>query len=399
VIACIQLPYFAIQLTRNSDPATHKHPLLLTKQRGNRQTVVAVCQRSERNGAHPGLTLRKAQALCPDAQVLPIIQSQQQETVDFVVTLLTTYSNRLQIDPSSNEQTATIYADLGNIALHEGLNISQQMLRHLRDQTRLIARIGLSTGKFPATIQAQSIQPGWAALIPPGQERDFVARFPVQHLPLNKDTQRRLDLLGLHHIGQFANLPRVAVVEQFGAIGRLAHQLALGEDHRRIPLYEPPKTKTLIHPFTMPVQDRLILEAVLQQMAITLSTRLQNTGHCTSTLSLELSLEDGTSSEQDHHLRQPVTTAISLNRELLRLFDQMLPHTGVVKMTIRLLHLQPVVPVQLDLFGASIHQRDWKAAILGLVARHGEAVFQQATINNDHILPERRFWLEPVVAS
>ncbi len=98
-------------------------------------------------------------------------------------------------------------------------------------------RVGVADSRFAAKLAAQESQPESALIVPPGRSREFLAPFPISTLGLDDLTtlSRRL---GIHTLGQFADLPMRAVLTRFGAAAAESHQLARGEHRQPLAIHE-----------------------------------------------------------------------------------------------------------------------------------------------------------------
>ncbi len=72
--------------------------------------------------------------------------------------------------------------------------------------------MGTGPGKFVA--QVAGMNGSEHCRVAPGEEAAFLAPYPAALLPLNADIQRRLPMMGIRCIGDFAALSRAAVFEQ-----------------------------------------------------------------------------------------------------------------------------------------------------------------------------------------
>jgi protein ImuB len=97
---------------------------------------------------------------------------------------------------------------------------------------------GVADGLFAARLAARSAAPGTAAVVPPGQAREFLAPYPVRVLdsegmtPGSGEMAELLPRLGILTLGDFARLPVSQAVNRFGVPGGAAHRLARGLDPR-----------------------------------------------------------------------------------------------------------------------------------------------------------------------
>src|SRR5256884_1849306 len=93
---------------------------------------------------------------------------------------------------------------------------------------RFAFRVGWGRGKFVSWVAATRAKPGAAVIVPVGGEAKFLASQPLAVLPLDPDTHRRLQQLGVKTLGALVALPEEAVVSQFGGPGRRLWRLAAG---------------------------------------------------------------------------------------------------------------------------------------------------------------------------
>ncbi len=123
------------------------------------------------------------------------------------------------------------YVDIGGL---EGLYGGRAALaKALLDAAPSIfgAKLGIAKAKFPAYVAAMSAAPGRAVAISEDVQ-EFLARFPVDVLPVSWRTRAALKGFGLHHLGQVAAIPVGPLQAQFGKDGEVAWKLARGIDDR-----------------------------------------------------------------------------------------------------------------------------------------------------------------------
>jgi protein ImuB len=104
-------------------------------------------------------------------------------------------------------------------------------------------RVGVADGAFAARLAARAAQEE-PSVVEPGESARFLADWPVSTLaPISEggaDFAHLLVRLGLHTLGDFAQLPAGAVLTRFGPDGARAHLLARGHDDGVAVLVAPP---------------------------------------------------------------------------------------------------------------------------------------------------------------
>lgn len=397
MIACICIPYFAASQHRCNEPSHQPGPLLIARYKGGRGRVAGLSLEAEAAGIQVGMTMSRARALCPTAQVALFKPSRLRQVLGTLQSALTAYSQWVEAE-RSGIQTAVLYVDLGKIRPSEGRTIASQMITQLKT-LGFAASVGLATGKFSALIAASTTQAGQAMLVSQGDEARFLAAYPVTLLPLDKEIARRLDLLGLYRIGQLEALPRTALIAQFGKAGGRLHRLASGEDQRRVSRYTAPLTEGALRQFEPPLEDRLILRSMLGALSTGLAARLADQALSCREVTLTLRLENRLELEAQSRPREPISSCAVLVRVIHGLLNTLTPNAGIIEVEVQLGRLTPTLPRQLSLFD-ELEAHDPREVLLDLSERYGEDLFYTVTVNPlQPRLPEWRFILEKVEAA
>jgi nucleotidyltransferase/DNA polymerase involved in DNA repair len=272
------------------------------------------------------------------------------------------------------------------------------MGRAVRAESLLAPAIGIAAGKFPARTAARLVVPNHARYVAPGGEAALLAPLPVEVLPLEAEMARRLRLLGIRTVGQFAALPTGAVLTQFGREGQRLHRLAHGRDEAVLqPRLSRPSAEAIYH-FEDPVGDRAILEAALGALAAQVVAQLSQLRMAGQTLLLRLVLEDRSRQERRRHLPWPIQKVVDVEWFLKGLLKQVGVRCGVVTAHALVTNLVPLAASgqQLSLFdGARRPHLD--EALPKIVARYDDTpLFRVFPDDPASPLVERHFEFRPV---
>lgn len=396
MIACVLVPHFAAAVERREEPSLAAAPLIIGESPGDSGKVFAVSSEAARVGVEPGISLRQARVLCPQARFIPMAHARYQRAFDELLEVLGGFTPR--VEPGDLQPAATCYLDLGPQEQSQAVETVRCLGQTVREEVRLAPAIGLAGGKFPAYVAAASVEPNKALIVQSGREATFLAPLPVDLLPLNGETARWLRLLGIRTLGQLAALPAGPILTQLGVQGRLLHQLARGCDERPILPRRPQVMEKVSRRFDGPVANQAVLESIAQAMAVELAERLQARGLIGRELRLILHLEDETNHEERLVMRRPTDDSGRLTHILSELITQVQFCCAVAGLEVILTGLVPATGEQLDLF---IHRTGQgnrlREALKNLVARYGADCFYQVSLLNRAIsLPERRFRLREV---
>jgi nucleotidyltransferase/DNA polymerase involved in DNA repair len=396
MIGCILVPYFAAAVERREDPSLAGESLVICELSGDSEKVFAVSGEAAQAGVEPGMTLRQAQILCSQACFIPADQERYQRAFDQFLNALANFTPHLE--PGDLYPSATGWLDLGHLEWTEAVEMIRCLGQTLRRQTHLAPAIGLASGKFPAYVAATSVKPNKARIIAPGRETAFLAPFPVDFLPLDREMSRHLRLLGIRTLGQLAALPPSAVLAQFGISGYLLYQLAQGQDNRPVLLRRPEATEVASYQFDGPIANRAALETVTQTLAVELAGRLQSRGLISRELRMILHLEGRGVWQERLVMRQPTSNPQRLTRTLNELAARARARSGIIGLEVILTGLIPATGQQLDLFTHRVEQeRRLHQMLKDLVVRYGADCFCRVSLFDREIpLPERRFWLQEV---
>jgi len=389
-IACVIVPYFAAAVERRDDPSLDGAPLVIGGLLYERGEVYALSHEAAEMGMKRGMTLRQAQALCPEAIFIPRSETRYSQAFEELLGILEEFIHLVEPDG-----LGCAYLDIGDLGQGEAIDVVQGIGQAVRKEVHLAASIGLAGGKFTAHVAASCVDPDQALIIAPGSEREFLQGFPVEVLPMDEDMARRLRLLGITTLGQLAALPADAVLAQFGKQGRYLQRLAMGHDDRRVIPRHKKEAERSQRVFDHPVDNLAILEAIAGEMAQVLVTRLQGSHRMCRELRMAIEFEDNTSREEGLIFDRPTFSREKIALNLSQLLGRIGYPCGVVSLEIVLGDIAPETGKQLDLFVNRVEQEARVRRLLrDLMAKYGPDRFYRASlVDREARLPERRFIL------
>lgn len=409
MIACLTVPYFAAAVERRHDAGLAQTPLVVGGRPWEPRPLFGFSQEAARQGVRPGMPLRQAHVLSPDARFLPAELARYLNAAGEVVDALTDFTPLVTPEelwqpvnqggrlPAGERTLPGRYTvDLEGLPRREALPLTQEMGRTIRGQTGLEPAVGLAEDAFTAQVAATVTRPNHLRPVEKGAERDFLAERPVSFLPLEKETARRLRLLGIRTLGQLAALSPAAVREQFGPDFLPLYRLACGETESCVPAVAPAGQEAITRRFEAPLSDWPAVEKALEQMATALAERLATAAMVAQTLRLLLEVED----EPHHRLSLPLRRATAdagrLAQAACDLARSPAITAGITSLTVTLDDLKPASAQQPALFSSQPAGvvSPWADDVAQIMARHRAAQFlQPALADLAHPLPERRFAL------
>ncbi len=236
-VACALIPDFEVAVELSRRPELAGRPVVVGGLPHERKMVRSRSPEAAAYGVTEGMSLRRAQGLCPEAVFLPPDEELYREALDRVLRVLGGFSPTIEVGAASvlsPQSSALVYLDAEGLGLLFGPDreLGARIAAAVEEKTGLRPRVGLGSGTFVALAAALQAPPGTAMVVEEGRERSFLAPLPVQLLPCSQEMQRRMGLLGLRTLGQLAGLPVGALAEQFGPEGMEGYRLARGMDEQ-----------------------------------------------------------------------------------------------------------------------------------------------------------------------
>ena len=467
MIACLIVPYFPAAVERRDSAELKKSQcgsgpagLIIGGQPWEPQPVYSYSWEVARQGVKPGMSLRLAHFLSPQAHFLPADPPRYVSAASEIGDILTGFTHLLEPEALWSQQEkencfgrrlpARYTLDLEALPVVEALGLSQEMGRVVRRETHLGPAIGLGENKFVAQVAASLTRSNHARPVTGQDEARFLASQSIHFLPLDKENRRRLNLLGIRTLGQLSALPQASLLSHlnlddrqgklFSQLGRIVHgemdpaSAWLGFDSPLLSLEPQPsdkKEERLAFHFDPPLANSRTLERVIEQGATELASRLQKQRQESRRLDLILEGCDGETDNVYTKLvrRSPTSNPQQLMDSLRELLGQAKEqairlgqdgHTaGFSALTLIAQDLSPVTAGQLSLFepprsrnprfGDSLQE-----IVARLSSKHNarpvdatpdgvkfgrEVFFRPAPADPDHPLLERRFRLDPLVGT
>ena len=226
-IACLHLPHFYMQIERLKDPGIGDSPVIIGGTPDERNSVADCSEEAEAQGVRPGMAVREAYYLCPDALFLPF-DSRSGRIWEDILFALGAFA--LRIEP---ERPGLAYLDITRASrIYKGERaMAAAIVREMLAFSGLKGRIGVGNSRF---IAKEAASCAWDTLvIEPGGEKAFLDLLSIESLPLEEKEKDHLRLLGLSTLKKLAPLSRKALISQFGLKAVALWEIINGVDEKR----------------------------------------------------------------------------------------------------------------------------------------------------------------------
>src|SRR5436309_2887429 len=286
--ACCWIPLLALRCETARRPELASLPVaLLAPDTARTPRAWQIAPLARRAGVKPGMTVSQAIGLCPALRLCEPDPVHYDEQFARLVTALVTVSPVV-------EPVELGRAYVGTDGLERLFGSPQQIVKEIQMRNaecgmrnfsegsfaprasnvhsalripHSALRVGWGKGKFISWVAATRAKPGAAVIVPVGGEAKFLASQPLAVLPLDPDTHRRLQQLGVKTLGALVALPEEAVVSQFGGPGRRLWRLAAGLVSEPVVGRVVPEPIVAALTFFTPVGERDLLAHALDKLA------------------------------------------------------------------------------------------------------------------------------------
>ncbi len=254
----------------------------------------------------------------------------------------------------------------------------------------LVPSIGWDTGKFTARAAASYASPGHMRLVDRTQEERFLRPLSIALLPLSAPALQQLSWLGIQTLGQFAQLPKTAVWQRFGAEGKLAQQWAQGRDDRPVRLTVEESFPPLVIDFDPPTAlHGDVLETLLFRLRPSLVALAKRLEGCRR-LRLDLIFADDSTRKIDYTFVEPVVEESRLRATLSHQLQVLDWPAELASLRLSLLECGELIPRQLTLFDMDTDRSPLLQLAEKLSGRYRDIFFRLRVSDERHPLSERR---------
>lgn len=249
MLACALLPRFALVAALGSRRETLVRAVALAPEPGGPQVVGETSGAAEAFGIHAGMRLGEALARCPELGLVPPDSERAEDAWEGVLRRLEEIGAAVE-SPRPGE---AFFAVEGLRGLWGGS--IEGVLARARRAVGAGARLGAGPTRLCAHAAALRDRSrangrgkrgrgagGGTTIVPPGAARSFLVSLPVGVLRarLTGEWERAtlpdaLERLGVHTLGELAQLPDAAVADRFGRTGLRALEIARGADEELEP--------------------------------------------------------------------------------------------------------------------------------------------------------------------
>jgi DNA polymerase-4 len=315
----VDLDAFYASVEQLADPGLQGRPVIVGGL-GRRGVVAAASYEARRYGVHSAMPMGRARRACPDGVFLAPRFDAYGEASQSVMAILRDVTPL--VEPLALDEA---FLDVsGARRLHgAGPEIAAFLRRRIKEETGLVASVGVATTKFVAKLASDLAKPDGMLVVEAGSELEFLHPLEVRRLwGVGPATGKRLAQLGVRTIGDLAALPEDTLLHTLGeAQGRHLYALAWNRDDRAV---EPGReVKSVGHEETFPtdITDRETLAREVLRMSERVAERLRDGRRAGRTVQLKLRYKDFRTITRSRTLSEPTNLASDIDAVARALLD------------------------------------------------------------------------------
>jgi DNA polymerase-4 len=346
--------------------------------------VIAASDEALPFGVRPGMALRQAEHLCPQASFLPPDPEITSHLRELIAAALYDLAPVVEV-----RLEGVAWMDVGGVP-KPGESI-REARRRLKGAIGREPRLGLAPGPFAAQLAAARARPG--RLLRIDDAKTFLAPLASRELPLDSEQLERLDLLGLRTLGAVAAIGPREMESQLGPAGRHAVMLARGLEPDQLTPWRPPLFTSAHRQFQEPVEDREALLFIARALCGDLAEELGLRGAGAKHVRVRLLFERAGTEQRESVVRHPLSSAAELFGLIGSWIKEWQPRAPIAELWIELPVLEGAGRRQLRLWaGGDGNSEEVSAALERLQERFGDDVVHKprpALLSSP--LPSERF--------
>jgi len=323
IIFHVDMDAFFVSVEELSDPNLKGKAVVVGGQRHERGVVSAASYEARKFGVHSAMPLRTAAKLCPHAIFVEGHPDRYRESSEKVHHILTSFSPLVEM--ASIDEA---YLDMtGTERLHgPPLRAAHSLHQKVKTETQLNCSIGIGISRLIAKVSSAQAKPNGVLWIAPGQEAKFLAPLDVRAIPgVGKVTEKNLQALGIHKVGDLSRFEDTFLEEHFGKWGLALAGKARGEDaggwfDAEVGESSDAKSISHEHTYNEDTANQEQIESTLMRLSEMVGRRLREAELHARTIQLKLRYEDFTTITRAHSLAAPTQLDTEIFEQIRLLF-------------------------------------------------------------------------------
>jgi DNA polymerase-4 len=384
MILHVDMDAFYASVEQRDRPELRGRPVIVGGSAESRGVVSAASYEAREFGVHSAMPTAVARRLCPDGVFLPVRMEHYAAISRQIRGILHSFTPL--VEPLSLDEA---FLDVRGCEQLFGPapEIGRAIKRRIREETELVASVGVAPNKFLAKLASDVKKPDGFVVVEAEGVAEFLAPLSIGRVwGVGAKAEKRFHDLGVYTIGQLAGLPEQVLNDHFGESGKHYWQLAHGCDDRPVVPDCAAKSISSETTFARDIGDRAVLRSWLLELTDQVVVRLRAVEARACTVELKLRSADFRTHTRSMTLADATDLTDTIWRAVAELFDRRMPQSVLPARLIGVgvSGLERGAPIQRHLFEESSRAKQHAAdhASDAIRERFGDEAIRRAGVLN-----------------
>ena len=303
---------FYTSVEQLDNPALRGRPVVVGGAPEGRGVVASASYEARRFGVRSAMPMRTAVQRCPRLVRVPPRFDRYREVSRRVMDIfheVTDLVEAMSLDEAYLDVTDSV--DAGR----SPAGIAAELRERVRAELSLTISVGVATSKSVAKVASDLDKPDGLTVVPPGDERAFLAPLDVDKLSgIGPKTAARLHGEGIRTIGDLASKTDDWLTRRFGRSGPGMRRLAVGGDDQPVRPRRERKSLSAETTLARDTDDADFLLSLVDRLSERVGGALERGDTACRTVKVKLRLADFTTFTRQTTPQQPVTSGDDVAR-------------------------------------------------------------------------------------
>ncbi|MCP4570407.1 MAG: DNA polymerase IV [FCB group bacterium] len=224
----IDVDAFLASIEQSINRSLVGRPVMVGGLKNERGIVYCPSYEARARGVRMGTSLFEAAKLIPDGVFLKGDSFTYDRYSQRLMNILRDHTPR--VDQISPDEACLEITGLER-QFSDWNTLAQKIKTKVRTELYLSTSVGVASSRVVAKIASEIVKPDNLTIVPPGEEKDFLAPLPVEKIPgIGRVNKRLLNEMGIKTIGDLQTIPEEYLTTLFGRNGHKFAAYAIGRD-------------------------------------------------------------------------------------------------------------------------------------------------------------------------
>jgi nucleotidyltransferase/DNA polymerase involved in DNA repair len=394
VIVHVDMDAFFASIEQLLNPEWRGKPVIVgadPKDGLGRGVVSAASYEARKYGVHSAMPISQAFRLCPHGIYAKPHGGVYKDYSRRIFSILNLFSPRMEaisIDEAFLDMT-------GNLHFYQDVDsIGHQIKVRIKQETSLIASIGIAPNKSLAKIASDFQKPDGLTIIFPDKVQKFLDPLPITKLwGIGQKTSGQLDKMGIRTVRELRQYPPDVIEKKFGKQGLHIIKMAKGQDDREVFPEDEAKSVSNEITFSKDCDDYEFIRNTIFSLSEKVGGRLRRSNSRGSTINIKIRFSNFKTYNRSHTLEN----STNLTEEIFQAAEFMLSEFNPLDDAVRLVgvgvsNLMNEKPFQLSFWESDKEKKVKVEKVMdkiqdkygkGIIS-HAESIGSKNLKNKDH---------------